>query len=132
MQHKMRRACNGYCRHDSLKFRPLLQTFHGAWVAALFSGQKLNSQSLATFGTTCIDHSATTTCFHTDQKAMGTGASSFRRLVSAFHDISKKLSPEEIRETNDYLKFFDLSLLFIHTLLGFAFFINLPFSLPCG
>jgi hypothetical protein len=37
---------------------------------------------------------------------MGTGAAGFRRLVSAFHDVSKKLSPCEIRETNDYLKLF--------------------------
>jgi hypothetical protein len=36
---------------------------------------------------------------------MGAGATSFRRLVSAFHDFSKKLGPEEIRETDDYLKF---------------------------
>jgi hypothetical protein len=41
---------------------------------------------------------------------MGTGAASFRRLVSAFHDFSKKLSPDEFRETNDYLKLLDLFL----------------------
>jgi hypothetical protein len=63
---------------------------------------------------------------------MGTGATSFRRLVSAFHDISKKLGPEKIRETDNYLKFFALSLFFIHTLSGFPFFLCLPFSLPCG
>jgi hypothetical protein len=57
-------------------------------------GKKLDSQTLATFGATCVDHSAATASFHTDQKAMGTGAASFRRLVSAFHDFSKKLSPE--------------------------------------
>jgi hypothetical protein len=63
---------------------------------------------------------------------MGTGATSFRRLVSAFHDISKKLGPEEIRETDNYLKFFAISLIFIHTLSEFAFFVCLSFSLPCG
>jgi hypothetical protein len=68
--------------------------------------QKLDSQTLATLGAACIDHSAATACFHADQKAMGAGAASFRRLVSAFHDISKKLNPEEIRETDDYRKFF--------------------------
>jgi hypothetical protein len=128
----MRCFCHRSRRHDGLKFRPLLQTFHGAGVAGLVSGQKLDGQTLTTFGTTCIDHSAATACFHADQKAMGTGATSFRRLVSAFHDFSKKLSPEEIRETDDYLKFLVLSLRFIHTLFSFSIFIALPFSLPCG
>jgi hypothetical protein len=41
---------------------------------------------------------------------MGTGATGFRRLVSAFHNFSKKLSPEEIRETDNYLKFLGGSL----------------------
>jgi hypothetical protein len=68
--------------------------FHGVRVADLFSGQKLDGQALATLGATCVDHSATATCFHANQKAMGTGATGFRRLVSAFHDFSKKLSPE--------------------------------------
>jgi hypothetical protein len=44
---------------------------------------------------------------------MGAGATSFRRLVSAFHDISKKLGPEEIRETDNYLKFLRLTQIFI-------------------
>jgi hypothetical protein len=128
----MRRSRHRSRRHDDLKFRPLFQTFHGAGVAGLFSGQKLDSQTFATFGATCIDHSAATACFHANQEAMGTGAASFRRLVSAFHDISKKLGPEEIRETNDYLKFLPLSLTFIHTLYSFAFFKAATFSLPCG
>ena len=95
MQHKVRCACHRSCRHDSLKFGPLFQSFHGAWVAALLSGQKLDCQTLAAFGTACVDHSATTACFHTNQKAVCTGAASFRWLISAFHDFSKKLSPEE-------------------------------------
>jgi hypothetical protein len=93
MQNKMRRSSHRSCRHDGLKFRPLFQTFHGAGVAGLVSDQKLNGQTLATFGTACIDHCAAAACFHADQKAMGTGAASFRRLVSAFHDISKKARP---------------------------------------
>jgi hypothetical protein len=83
----------------------------------VFSGQKLDSEAFATFGAACVDHSAATACFHTDQKAMGTSAASLRRLVSAFHDFSKKLSPEEIRETDDYLKLLRHLQTFIHTLL---------------
>ena len=63
---------------------------------------------------------------------MGTGATGFRRLVSAFHDFSKKLSPEEIRETHDYLKFLSLLLTFLHTLfrrLFYGLFQNYP---SCG
>jgi TATA-box binding protein (TBP) (component of TFIID and TFIIIB) len=82
----------------------------------LFSGQKLDSQTLAAFSATCVDDSAATACFHTNQKAVCTGAASFRRLISAFHDFSKKLSPEEIRETNDYLKFLGHLRSFIYSL----------------
>jgi hypothetical protein len=48
--------------------------------------QALNSQTLAAFGAASIDHSATTTGLHANQKAMRTGAAGFRRLISAFHD----------------------------------------------
>jgi hypothetical protein len=55
-----------------------------------FSAAKsLYSQTLAAFGAACINHSATATGFHAYQKAMGTGAAGFRRLVSAFHGLSK-------------------------------------------
>lgn len=60
---------------------------------------------------------------------MGTGATSFRRLVSAFHDFSKKLSPE-IRETRDYLKLLGNFLTFIHTLLAQAEKKTFAFSRP--
>jgi len=53
----------------------------------------LNGQALATLGTACIDHGTTTTGFHADQEAMGTGTTGFRRLVSAFHVDSKYLNP---------------------------------------
>jgi hypothetical protein len=82
----------------------------------LFSGQKLDSQTLAAFSAACVDHGAATACFHTNQKAVCTGAASFRWLISAFHDFSKKLSPEEIRETDDYLKFLGHLQAFIHSL----------------
>jgi hypothetical protein len=56
----------------------------------IFSAAKsLYSQTLAAFGAACINYSATTTGFHAYQKAMGTGAAGFRRLVSAFHGLSK-------------------------------------------
>ena len=48
----------------------------------------LDSQTLAAFGATCIDHSATATGFHANQKAVGTGATCLRRLVGAFHNSS--------------------------------------------
>jgi hypothetical protein len=63
---------------------------------------------------------------------MGTGATGFRRLVSAFHDFSKKLSPEEIRETNDYLKLLACLLTFIHTLFSFPFLKVFQIYSPCG
>jgi hypothetical protein len=62
---------------------------------------------------------------------MGTGATGFRRLVSAFHDFSKKLSPE-IRETRDYLKLLGHFLTFIHTLLRLDYKKDFPISLSCG
>jgi hypothetical protein len=46
---------------------------------------ELDSQTLAAFGAARIDNGAATTGFHADQKAMGTGATDFGRLVSAFH-----------------------------------------------
>jgi hypothetical protein len=47
--------------------------------------ESLDSQALAAFGTARIDHSATATGLHADQKAVGTGAANFGRLVCAFH-----------------------------------------------
>jgi hypothetical protein len=48
----------------------------------------LDSQALAAFGAACIDHGTATTGFHTDQKAVGTGATCFGWLVGAFHNSS--------------------------------------------
>jgi hypothetical protein len=62
---------------------------------------------------------------------MGTGATGFRRLVSAFHDFSKKLSPE-IRETDNYLKFFAIFWTFIHTLLSGELKKDFSISVCCG
>jgi hypothetical protein len=45
----------------------------------------LDGQTLAAFGTACIDYSAATTGFHANQKTMGAGAASLGGLVSAFH-----------------------------------------------
>jgi hypothetical protein len=45
----------------------------------------LDSQAFTAFGATCIDHGTAAACFHADQKAVGTRAACFRRLVSAFH-----------------------------------------------
>jgi hypothetical protein len=51
------------------------------WPASGF----LDSQALAALGAACIDHGATTTGLHANQKTVGTGAADFGRLVSAFH-----------------------------------------------
>ena len=56
---------------------------------ALNQGRRsLDSQTLAAFGTTCVDNSAAAACFHADQKAVGTGAAGLGGLVCAFHDRS--------------------------------------------
>jgi hypothetical protein len=44
-----------------------------------------DGQTLATLGATGVDHSATTTGLHANEKAVGTGAFDLGRLVSAFH-----------------------------------------------
>jgi hypothetical protein len=46
---------------------------------------ELNSQTLAALGAAGVDHSATATGFHADQKAVSAGATNFGRLVCAFH-----------------------------------------------
>jgi hypothetical protein len=48
----------------------------------------LDSQTLAAFGATRIDHSATATGLHANQKAVGTGATCLGWLVGAFHNSS--------------------------------------------
>ena len=54
---------------------------------------RLDRETLAAFGAASVDHSAATAGFHADQKAMGTGATGFGRLVSAFHVFSNVLKP---------------------------------------
>jgi hypothetical protein len=46
----------------------------------------LNSQALAAFGATCVDHCTATAGFHANQKPVGASAADFGRLVGAFHD----------------------------------------------
>jgi len=46
----------------------------------------LNSQALAAFGATCVDHRTSTAGFHANQKPVGARAADFGRLVGAFHD----------------------------------------------
>jgi len=50
--------------------------------------QSLDGQALAALGAACIDHSAAATCFHANQKAVGTGATCLGWLVGAFHNSS--------------------------------------------
>jgi hypothetical protein len=60
---------------------------------------KLDSQTLAALGAACIDYSAATACLHANQEAVGTGATDFGRLVSAFHieslGVTKSSYPED-------------------------------------
>jgi len=56
-----------------------------AHVLRITLSQCLDSQTLTTLGATGVDHSATATGLHADQKAMGTCAADFGWLVSAFH-----------------------------------------------
>jgi hypothetical protein len=49
------------------------------------SGVQSDSQALAAFGATCIDHGATTAGLHANQESMRAGTARFRGLVSAFH-----------------------------------------------
>jgi hypothetical protein len=51
----------------------------------LLHARFLDSQTLAAFGATCVDHSAATAGFHANQKTMGTGTADLGGLVSAFH-----------------------------------------------
>jgi len=53
--------------------------------AADYLSQCLDGQTLTTLGAAGVDHSATATGLHADQKAMGTCAADFGWLVSAFH-----------------------------------------------
>ena len=45
----------------------------------------LDSQALAAFGAASIDHGTAAASLHANQEAVGTGATDFGRLVSAFH-----------------------------------------------
>ena len=49
---------------------------------------ELDGQTLATLGAACIDHGATATGLHANQKAVGTGATCLGWLVGAFHNSS--------------------------------------------
>jgi len=88
------------------------------------SGQWLDRQALTAFGAASVDHGTATTGFHANQKAVGTGATDFGRLVSAFHlefltgsiwihPIQQEPAREDlglfaqntIRATRDYRKF---------------------------
>ena len=44
-----------------------------------------NGQTMPTLGTTGANHGTTATSGHTDEKAMGTLAANYRRLIGAFH-----------------------------------------------
>ncbi len=100
MQCKVCGPGKGLARQNCLKLRPCFQSLHVEahqnrkllrqsecpknWPIKT-ACEGLDSQALAAFGTARIDHSATTAGLHADQKAVGTGAADFGRLVCAFH-----------------------------------------------
>jgi hypothetical protein len=45
----------------------------------------LDSQALTAFSAACIDDSTAAASLHANQETVGTGATDFGRLVSAFH-----------------------------------------------
>ena len=84
---------------------------------------QLDSQTLAALGAACVDHGAATASLHADQETMGTCATDFGRLVSAFHvNFPNRLSwdpclrkstnvgllaPNTIRGTRHYRKLYE-------------------------
>jgi hypothetical protein len=123
MQGKVRGSGDRGPGQNCLKLGPRLQSLHGS--ARYARGQqKLDSQALAAFGAACVDHGTAATGLHANQKTMGTGATDFGRLVSAFHlefltgsvliPLFKRkqtkedlglIAPNTIRGTADYRKF---------------------------
>jgi len=84
MQRKVRGSGDRGPGQNCLKLGPRLQSLHGS--ARYARGQqKLDCQALAAFGAACVDHGTAATGFHANQKTMGTGATDFGGLVSAFH-----------------------------------------------
>jgi hypothetical protein len=91
----------------------------------------LQTDALAAFGTACTDDGSAAAALHANQKAMGAGATGFRRLVRAFHDVSKKLSPERSGKPMIISNFYTLAG-FIHTLFRLALLKDLQISASCG
>jgi hypothetical protein len=88
VQGEMRSHRDNALSHDCIKVCALCQFVHVAkQVARKPKCNSLNSQAFAALGSTCIDNSASSACFHAHQKAMGASASGFRGLVCAFHLI---------------------------------------------
>jgi len=89
VQREMMRSSHSRCSQNGLKLTTTLEALQNELACAKNQRQastfSLNSQTLAAFGATCIDHGATATGFHANQKAMGTGTADLRWLVSAFH-----------------------------------------------
>jgi hypothetical protein len=90
MQDKMRGARDDRTRQHRLKLRAAFETLQvPAAQTGLIKRRPvslcLNSQTLAAFGATRVDHGTAATGFHADQKAVSAGATNFGRLVCAFH-----------------------------------------------
>jgi hypothetical protein len=114
VQNKMGRSCGRLSRHHGLKFAPRFESVQffaapdgpGRRVSAGRPGS--DRQALAALGTPCIDNGAAATGFHTNQKAVGAGATDFGRLVSAFHDDNPKglgKGPNTLNEYADHWHF---------------------------
>jgi hypothetical protein len=107
MQGKMRSSRHPGTRKNGLELFPRFQSLHRKMKnqpRAVAEKRVSDRQAFATFGTPCIDDCTTTTGFHADQEAMGTGPANFGRLVGALHfQILRRL---DIWVTRDYRQFF--------------------------
>jgi len=88
---KMGRARHDAARQHGLELASRFQSLHfasGARTAvqlARCGPRKSDRQTLAPFGSTGVDHGATTAGFHANQESVGAGSANLGGLVSAFH-----------------------------------------------
>jgi hypothetical protein len=91
MQSKMGCSSHSAARQHNLKLASRFQSlqFEAApklQISCAFWRQpELDSQTLAAFGATSVDHSTAATGFHANQEAVSAGAANLGGLVSAFH-----------------------------------------------
>ena len=80
-------GCAVFCLLASSTAANCSAVFRRSSKAAVPEQKSLDRQALATFGATCVDHSAATFGFHANEETVGTSAAGFGRLISAFHEL---------------------------------------------